>query len=419
MDETKMMEFVGRAVGDVGAVLGGAMVVIGDKLGLYRAMAGAGSLTPAELAARTGTAERYVREWLSAQAARGYVSYDGDGRFSLPDEHAVPLTDETSPACVIGAFEIAVGSVYATDTIAERFRTGDGFAWGAHDEHVLGGCERFFRPGYLNHLASAWIPALDGVEAKLAAGARIADVGCGHGASTLLLAEAYPASTVVGFDAHDGSIDAARKRAADAGLADRVRFEVASATTFAGTYDLVCFFDCLHDMGDPAGACAHVREHLAPDGTLMLIEPFANDDLADNLNPVGAAYYGFSTLLCTPSSLSQDVGTALGAQAGEARLRDIVTARRVHDAAAGGRNAVQHRARGQGGTRTMRFANRSTRAVSAHSAGIDEQAMQPFWGSAAMAAVLNAEAFAADGLRIPTVVREPPGCPCGETALPQ
>jgi SAM-dependent methyltransferase len=325
MNEAKMTEFVERAVGDVGAVLGGAMVVIGDKLGLYRAMAGAGSITPAELATRTGTHERYVREWLSAQAARGYVSYEGDDRFSLPDEHATPLTDETSPACVIGAFEIAVGSVYATDTIADRFRTGEGFAWGDHDDHVLGGCERFFRPGYLNNLASAWIPALDGVEAKLNAGARIADVGCGHGASTLLLAEAYPASTVVGFDAHDGSIDAARKRAADAGLADRVRFDIASATTFDGSYDLVCFFDCLHDMGDPAGACAHVREHLAPGGTLMLIEPFANDDLADNLNPVGAAYYGFSTLLCTPSSLSQDEGTALGAQAGESRLREIVT----------------------------------------------------------------------------------------------
>jgi len=325
VDDNKMMEFVNQAVGDVGAVLGGAMVVIGDKLGLYRSMAGAGSLTPADLAERTGTAERYVREWLSAQAARGYVSYDGDGRFSLPDEHAIPLTDETSAACVIGAFEIAIGSVYATDTIAERFRTGDGFAWGAHDDHVLGGCERFFRPGYLNHLAETWIPALDGVEAKLEAGARIADVGCGHGASTLLLTETYPASSVVGFDAHPGSIDAARTRAADAGLADRVRFEVASATTFSGTYDLVCFFDCLHDMGDPAGACAHVRDHLAPDGTLMLIEPFANDDVADNLNPVGAAYYGFSTLLCTPSSLSQAVGTALGAQAGEARLREIVT----------------------------------------------------------------------------------------------
>ena len=325
MDETQMMEFVGQAVADVGALLGGAMVVIGDKLGLYRAMAGTGSVTSAELAARTGTAERYVREWLSAQAARGYVTYDGGGRFSLPDEHAVPLTDETSPACVIGAFEIALGSVYATDTIAERFRSGEGFAWGAHDEHVLRGCERFFRPGYLNNLASAWIPALDGVEAKLAAGARVADVGCGHGASTLLLAGAYPASAITGFDAHDGSVEAARKRAADAGLAGRVRFEAASATTFTGSYDLVCFFDCLHDMGDPAGACAHARAQLAPGGTLMLIEPFAADDITGNLNPVGAAYYGFSTLLCTPSSLSQEVGAALGAQAGEARLREIVT----------------------------------------------------------------------------------------------
>src|SRR5580692_4618589 len=266
MDENKMMEFVGQAVGDVGAMLG-------------RAMAGAGPMTSAELASATGTSERYVREWLSAQAARGYVHYDGGGRFTLPDEHAIPLTDETSAACVIGAFETALGSVYATDTIAERFRTGEGFAWGAQDGHVLGGCERFFRPGYLNFLTSAWIPALDGVEAKLKSGARIADVGCGHGASTLLLAEAYPASTVVGFDAHEGSVDAARKRAADAGLADRVEFDVASATTFTGTYDLVCFFDCLHDMGDPAGACAHVREQLAEDGTMMLVEPFAEDDL--------------------------------------------------------------------------------------------------------------------------------------------
>jgi 2-polyprenyl-3-methyl-5-hydroxy-6-metoxy-1,4-benzoquinol methylase len=326
MNEAMMTEFVEKAVDDVGALLGGAMVVIGDKLGLYRALAGAGPLTPVELAFRTGTAERYVREWSSAQAARGYLSYDGAGRFSLPDEHAIPLTDETSPACVIGAFEIAVGSVYATDTIAERFRTGTGFSWGAHDAHVLNGCERFFRPGYLNNLTNAWIPALDGVEAKLIAGARIADVGCGHGASTLLLAQAYPASSVVGFDADEGSVDAARKRAADAGLTERVRFETAAATTFDGQYDLVCFFDCLHDMGDPTGACAHVHDHLAPGGTLMLIEPFANDDLSANLNPVGAAYYGFSTLLCTPSSLSQEVGTALGAQAGEARLREIVTA---------------------------------------------------------------------------------------------
>src|SRR3954465_13702447 len=255
MGKTKMTKFVEKAVGDVGAMLGGAMVVIGDKLGLYRAMHGAGPLTPAELAVRTATNERYVREWLSAQAARGYVTYEGDGRFSLPDEHAVPLTDETSPACVIGAFEIALGSVYATDTIIERFRTGDGFAWGAHDQHVLGGCERFFRPGYLNHLATEWIPALDGVEAKLGAGGSIADVGCGHGASTLLLAETHPASTVVGFDAHDGSIGTARKRAADAGLADRVQFGVASATTVEGTYDLVCFFDEGNPVGDQSRPC--------------------------------------------------------------------------------------------------------------------------------------------------------------------
>ncbi|WP_194912858.1 class I SAM-dependent methyltransferase [Catenulispora rubra] len=328
MAEAKTAQFVERAVGDVAAVLGGAMVVIGDRLGLYRAMAGAGALTPAELAARTGTAERYVREWLSAQAAAGYVSYDGagegGGRFRLPDEHAAPLTDETSPDCVIGAFELAVGSVCATDAIAERFRTGDGFPWGAHNEHVLVGCERFFRPGYLNHLTRTWIPALDGVTAKLAAGARVADMGCGHGASTLLLAQAYPAAAVVGFDAHDGSIRTARKRAADAGLDGKVRFQTASVTTFEGTYDLVCFFDCLHDMGDPAGACARVLEHLAPDGTLMIVEPFAADGLVGNLNPVGAAYYGLSTLLCVPNSLTQEVGAALGAQAGEARLREIV-----------------------------------------------------------------------------------------------
>jgi 2-polyprenyl-3-methyl-5-hydroxy-6-metoxy-1,4-benzoquinol methylase len=325
LDESKMMEFVGQAALDLGAMLGGALVVIGDKLGLYRAMRGAGPLSAAELATRTDTAERYVREWLSAQAARGYVHYDGAGRFSLPDEHAIPLTDETSPACVIGGFETALGAVYATDTIAQRFRTGEGFAWGEQDRHVLDGCERFFRPGYLNHLSVDWIPALDGMEEKLTRGARVADIGCGHGASTLLLAEAYPASTVVGFDAHSGSIEAARKRAAEAGLADRVGFEVGTAKTFTGNYDLVCFFDCLHDMGDPVGACVHVREHLAPDGTVMLIEPFAGDDLTDNLTPVGAAYYAFSTLLCTPSSLSQEVGAALGAQAGQARLEEIVT----------------------------------------------------------------------------------------------
>jgi SAM-dependent methyltransferase len=325
MDETKLMEFVHKAVADVGTLLSGSMTVIGDRLGLYRAMAGAGSLTAEELADRTGTAERYVREWLAAQAATGYVVYDGDDRYSLPDEHAIPLTDETSPACVIGAFETALASVHSTDRLTEAFRTGHGVGWGEHHHDLYEGCERFFRPGYRANLVAAWLPALDGVVPKLEAGARVADVGCGHGASTILMAEAFPSSAFIGFDAHEPSITAARKRAAHEGVGDRARFEVATAHDFPGSYDLVCFFDCLHDMGDPVGACAHVRSALAPGGTVLLVEPMAGDRVEDNLNPVGAAYYGFSTLLCTPNSLSQDVGTALGAQAGEARLRDIVT----------------------------------------------------------------------------------------------
>jgi SAM-dependent methyltransferase len=325
MDETKLMEFVHKAVADVGTLLSGSMTVIGDRLGLYRAMAGAGSLTAEELADRTGTAERYVREWLAAQAATGYVVYDGDDRYSLPDEHAIPLTDETSPACVIGAFETALASVHSTDRLTEAFRTGHGVGWGEHHHDLYEGCERFFRPGYRANLVDAWLPALDGVVPKLEEGGRVADVGCGHGASTILMAEAFPSSTFTGFDAHEPSITAARKRAADQGVGDRARFEVATAQDFPGSYDLVCFFDCLHDMGDPVGACAHVRSALAPGGTLLLVEPMAGDRVEDNLNPVGAAYYGFSTLLCMPNSLSQDVGTALGAQAGEARLRDIVT----------------------------------------------------------------------------------------------
>ena len=325
MDENALMNFVGKAVADVGAAVNGALVVVGDRLGLYRAMAGAGPLTSAELAARTGTSERYVREWLGAQAASGYVHVAPAGRYLLPDEHALPLTDETSPACVIGAFELALGSVQATDRLTEAFRTGAGMAWGEHHGDVHEGCERFFRPGYLNGLTSSWIPALDGVESRLRTGARVADVGCGHGASTLLMAEAYPASTFVGFDGHAHSIDVARKRAADAGLTERVRFEISTAQTFPGTYDLVMMLDCLHDMGDPAGACAHVREALDPEGSLLLVEPFAGDSIEENVNPVGAAYYAFSTFLCTPNALSQDGGASLGAQAGEARLRSVVT----------------------------------------------------------------------------------------------
>ena len=324
MDEAALMTFVGKAVGDVGAVLNGAMVVLGDRLGLYRAMAGAGAMTPAELAAKTGTSERYVREWLGAQAASGYVRLEGN-RFVLPDEHAVPLTDETSPACVIGAFETALGAVQATDRITEAFRTGGGMGWGEHHSDVHEGCERFFRPGYLNFLTTAWIPAMSDVEAALQSGARVADVGCGHGASTLLMAKAYPASSFVGFDGHEQSIEMARKRAADAGLTDRVRFEVGTAQDFAGRYDLVMFFDCLHDMTDPAGACRHAHDALDPGGTMLLVEPFAGDTVADNLNPVGAAYYGFSTLLCTANAMQQEGSLALGAQAGQARLREVVT----------------------------------------------------------------------------------------------
>jgi ubiquinone/menaquinone biosynthesis C-methylase UbiE len=323
MDEAKLMEFVHKAVGDVGALLGGSMVVIGDRLGLYRALAGAGSLTSEELAAKTGTSERYIREWLGAQAATGYVSYDGKGGYELPDEHAIPLTDETSAACVIGAFETAIGSVIATDRIADAFVTGEGIFWGDQDPHVHTGCERFFRPGYVNFLTTTWIPTMDGVEARLQKGIKVADVGCGHGASTIHLAKAYPESTFTGFDPHDKSIEAAHKNAADAGVADRTSFEQATAKEISGSYDLIAFFDCLHDLGDPTGALATAKSHLTEGGSILLVEPMAGDKVEDNLNPVGAAYYGFSTLLCTPNSLSQETKTALGAQAGEAKLREV------------------------------------------------------------------------------------------------
>ena len=323
MDEAKLMDFVHKAVGDVGALLAGSMVVIGDRLGLYRAMVGAGAMTSKDLAKKTGTSERYVREWLGAQAAAGYVTYEGKDRYTLPDEHAIPLTDENSPACVIGAFETAIGAAIATDRIADAFVSGEGLFWGDHDTHVHTGCERFFRPGYVNFLTTAWIPALDGVADRLASGIRVADVGCGHGASTIHLAASYPNSTFTGFDPHDKSVEAARKRAADAGVADRVTFEQATAKQISGTYDLIAFFDCLHDLGDPTGALETAKKHLNDGGTILLVEPMAGDKTEDNLNPVGAAYYGFSTLLCTPNSLAQETKTALGAQAGEARTRQV------------------------------------------------------------------------------------------------
>ncbi|MGI8691365.1 MAG: methyltransferase domain-containing protein [Geodermatophilaceae bacterium] len=325
MNEDKLMAFVGKAVTDVGAVVNGSLVVIGDKLGLYTAMTAQGPMTSTELAERTGCNERYLREWLSAQAASGYLEYEGDDRFTLPDEHAIPLTDEKSPACVIGGFQLALAAVHSTERLTDAFRTGAGMGWGEHHQELFEGCERFFGPSYRAFLTQNWIPALDGIEAKLQQGARIVDVGCGQGASTRILAAAYPNSIVVGIDPHAGSLDAARKRAADEGLADRVAFEVGTAQNFEGRYDLVCLFDALHDMGDPAGACRHALSALAPGGALMVVEPNAGDQVADNLNPVGAAYYSLSTMLCTPNSLSQDVGTALGAQAGEARLREVIT----------------------------------------------------------------------------------------------
>jgi SAM-dependent methyltransferase len=328
IDTAKVEQFVMSALGELGATLNSALVVIGDRLGLYRAMSGAGPLTPAELAESTGTNERYVREWLNAQAAGGYVTYDpAEQRYTLPPEHAVALADESSPAFLPGAFQLMAAAVRDEPRITEAFRSGAGVGWHEHSHGVFEGCERFFRPGYQANLVESWIPALDGVEAKLRAGARVADVGCGHGASTLIMAEAFPESTFTGFDYHDGSIAAATERARAAALGDRVRFEVAAGDMYPGAgYDLVTTFDCLHDMGDPVGAARHVLDTLAPDGTWLIVEPFANDRVEDNLNPVGRIYYGASTLLCTPASRSQDVGLALGAQAGEQRLGDVVTA---------------------------------------------------------------------------------------------
>ncbi len=317
--------FLGK-VGDLGASVHAGMVVIGEKLGLYKALAG-GPATSDELAKKTGTDERYLREWLASQAAGGYITYDADTRhFSLTPEQAFALASEDSPAYLPGAFELALGSLAAVPRIAESFRTGAGMGWHEHEDGVFHGCEKFFRPGYAANLVSTWIPALDGVKAQLERGARVADVGCGTGSSTLLMAKAFPKSEFFGFDYHDKSVEAARDKAKKEGLCDRVTFDVAMAKEFPGTgYDFVTVFDCLHDMGDPIGAAKHVHHSLASSGTWMIVEPFANDELKDNLNPVGRVYYSFSTLLCTPCSRSQEVGLCLGAQAGETRIRDVIT----------------------------------------------------------------------------------------------
>lgn len=325
VNQDRLNEFLGKAVGDIGAAMSANLVLIGDRLGLYKAMAKMGPVTPAELAKGTKTTERYVREWLSNQAAGGYVTYDGaTGRFTLPEEQAFALADETSPCFLPGAFQVIAATFMAEPKMEQRFRSGKGLGWGEHDHRLFEGTERFFRPNYAGNLVSSWIPALDGVEAKLKAGATVADIGCGFGSSTILMAKAYPKSSFIGFDYHKPSILAARQRAKAAGTKN-ITFKVAKSTDYPGKgYDFVAHFDCLHDMGDPIGAARHVRETLAKDGTWMIIEPFANDKVEDNLNPIGRVFYAASTMICVPASLAYK-GPALGAQAGEARLREVVT----------------------------------------------------------------------------------------------
>jgi 2-polyprenyl-3-methyl-5-hydroxy-6-metoxy-1,4-benzoquinol methylase len=328
VDQDKFMDFLNKFVGDLGATMAAGNVVVGHHLGLYTALA-EGPATPAELAGRTGTHPRYIAEWLRGQAAGGYVQRDASAAeetYSMTEEQAFGLAHPDNPVYAPGAFLLAIGSLRAEPRVVEAFRSGGGIGWNEQDGDVFVGCEQFFRPGYHANLTTSWIPALDGVEEKLRAGASVADIGCGLGASSVLMAEAYPNSRFTGSDFHDGSIELARKRAADAGVADRVAFEVASAQTFAGSgYDLVTTFDCLHDMGDPLGAARHIRSAIAPDGTWMIVEPAGQDDPEDNLNPVGRVYYNFSTFLCVTNAMSQSGGYSLGAQAGEAAIRRVVT----------------------------------------------------------------------------------------------
>ena len=327
IDEAKLNAFMDKFVQDIGAVLHAATVVAGDQLGLYKAIAN-GPGTVEKLAERTETDPRYLKEWLATQAASGYVQYDPETeRYSMTEEQAFALAEEGSPAFVLGAFQIASAQFKAIPKMVQALRTGLGIGWHEHDAALFHGTERFFRSAYAAHLVSQWIPALDGIEDRLRRGGRVADVGCGHGASTLLMAQAYPGSTFIGYDYHAASIDLARARAKSANLGGRVRFEVASAKNYpGGDYDLVTAFDCLHDMGDPVGATAHIQASLKRDGTFMIVEPFANDRLEDNLNPVGRVFYAASTFICTPASRAQEVGMCLGAQAGEARMREVVTA---------------------------------------------------------------------------------------------
>jgi len=327
VDEAKLQEFMGKMLGDLGSAMGAALVIVGDKLGLYKAVAAAGPINSVELAERTATSERYVREWLAAQAAAGYLQYDvATQRYSMTPEQELVFAAEGSPVFIPGAFEIVASVLRDEPKISEAFKSGRGVGWHEHDAALFRGTERFFRPGYTAHLIGEWLPALEGVREKLERGAAVADVGCGHGSSTILMAKAFPKSTFVGFDYHQPSLDRATEAARQAGVVN-VRFERAMAKDYPGKdYALVAFFDCLHDMGDPAGAAAHVRSTLAANGTWMIVEPFAHDALEANLNPIGRVFYAASTMICTPASKSQEVGLALGTQAGEKRIREVVTA---------------------------------------------------------------------------------------------
>ena len=326
LDEAKLQNFLGKVVTDFGAALSSTLVYIGQQHGLYKAMVEAGPVTPAELAERTGTIERYVREWLINQAAGGYVEYDAaSGRYHLPPEQAVALTDESSPFYVGGGFYVVKAMSNALPRISAAFQQGGGLLWGDNDPDLFVGVERFFRPGYAMHLVNSWIPALTGVEEKLKAGAQVADVGCGHGASTIIMAQAYPNARFYGYDNHAASIETARQRAEAAGVSDRVRFEVADARSFpAEGYDLIAFFDCLHDMGDPVGAAKRAHETLAADGSVMIVEPMAGTCVEENINIIGRVFSAASTLCCTANSLALG-GPALGAVATDDALRDVVT----------------------------------------------------------------------------------------------
>jgi SAM-dependent methyltransferase len=328
VDEAKLNQFIGQMLGDLGGAASIALVRIGDSLGLYKALHEKGAMTVAELSGETGVNQRYLREWLSQQSASNYLVYEpATQQFSLPEEQAMVFAVEDSPVYMLGAFELMQALLDARPKVEMAFKSGGGVAWGDHGTCMFCAVARFFRPGYHNNLVGTWLPALDGAVAKLESGARVADVGCGHGWSTVLMAKAFPKSQFVGYDFHPSSIEAASKHAAEHGVSANCRFNVGTAKDYPGAdYDLVTFFDCLHDMGDPAGAAAHVRSTLKPDGVWMIVEPMAGDRLEDNLNPVGRLYYAGSTMICIPTSLSQEVGTALGAQAGEAKLREVITA---------------------------------------------------------------------------------------------